>query len=219
MSAAAPENPTTGWSSSFSRDELDELLAMNDLRSWGSIALNWALVFASFALVAAWPNPLTLVVALVVIGARQLGFAVLMHEASHRSLFRNRAVNDWAGNWLAAYPVWSDWRPYRPYHLSHHARTGSDKDPDIGLVRPFPITPGSLRRKVWRDLSGQTGLKFARDAWQRTFARYGADPAARRATQGVVITNLVLLGILTAFGRPELYHRQVRTLKLNLIRS
>jgi fatty acid desaturase len=206
MSAAAtPENPTTGWSSSFSRDELDELLAMNDLRSWGSIVLNWALIFASFALVAAWPNPLTLVVALLVIGARQLGFAVLMHEASHRSLFRNRAVNDWAGNWLAAYPVWSDWRPYRPYHLSHHARTGSDKDPDIGLVRPFPITPGSLRRKVWRDLSGQTGLKFARGAWSRTFARYSADPAARRATQGVVITNLVLLGILAAFGRPELY--------------
>ncbi len=206
MSAAAtPENPTTGWSSHFSREELDELLTMNDLRSWGSIALNWALIFASFALVAAWPNPLTILVALVVIGARQLGFAVIMHEASHRSLFHSRAVNDWVGNWLAAYPVWSDWRPYRPYHLSHHARTGSDQDPDIGLVRPFPITPASLRRKVWRDLSGRTGLKFARGAWSRTFARYGTDPGARRATQGVVITNLVLLGILAAFGRPELY--------------
>ena len=31
------------------------------------------------------------------------------------------------------------------------------------------------------------------------------DPVARRATRGVVITNVVLLGTLALFGRPELY--------------
>jgi fatty acid desaturase len=152
-----------------------------------------------------WPNPLTIVFALFVIGARQLGFAVLMHEASHRSLFRDRRVNDWAGNWLCAYPIWSDLTPYRPYHLKHHAKTGSAEDPDIGLVRPFPITRESFARKVWRDLSGQTGRKFARGAWARTFARYRVDPVARRAAQGVALTNLILLGILTAAGHPALY--------------
>jgi fatty acid desaturase len=194
-----------GWRDALSQQDIRELLEMHDLRSWWTLALNWGLVFASFALVAAWPNPLTIVLALFVIGARQLGFAVIMHDASHRSFFRSRALNDFAGNWLAAYPIWSDLRPYRPYHLQHHSKTGTAEDPDIGLVKPFPITRPSLRRKMWRDLSGRTGWKFAKASFRRTFGQYGKDPVATRAAQGVVITNLVLLGILTAFGRPELY--------------
>jgi fatty acid desaturase len=58
---------------------------------------------------------------------------------------------------------------------------------------------------VWRDLSGQTGLKFARAAWMRTFARAGDDPVARRGAIGVAVTNLALFGILAAAGRPALY--------------
>jgi fatty acid desaturase len=193
------------WHDALSRAELRELLTVRDLRAWLSIALNWALVFASFALVAVWPHPLTVVIALFVIGGRQLSCAAIMHEAAHRCLFRSRRLNDWAGNWLAAYPVWSDLHPYRPYHLRHHAKTGSADDPDIGLIRPFPITRRSLGRKAWRDLSGQTGWKFARAAWKRTFGRAGTDPSARRAAVGVTVTNLVLFGVLLAAGRPELY--------------
>jgi fatty acid desaturase len=157
------------------------------------------------ALVARWPNVLTVVIALFVIGTRQLGFALLMHEASHRTLLCSRKLNDWVGNWVCAYPIWSDLYPYRPYHLQHHAKTGSAEDPDIGLVVPFPITKSSFRRKAWRDLSGQTGRKFAKAAWRRTFGQYGEDPVARRAAQGVLITNAVLLGVLAAAGSPELY--------------
>jgi fatty acid desaturase len=62
-----------------------------------------------------------------------------------------------------------------------------------------------MRRKVWRDLSGQTGRKFARGAWSRTFARYRTDPQARAAARGVAVTNLVLFGVLAAAGHPELY--------------
>jgi fatty acid desaturase len=198
-------SPAPSWRDALTREEVQELLASRDLRSWLSIALNWALVFASFALVAAWPNPLTIVVALVVIGGRQLSCAAIMHDAAHRCLFRNRRLNDWGGNWLAAYPVWSDLHPYRPYHLRHHAKTGSAEDPDIGLIRPFPVTRRSFWRKVRRDLSGRTGRKFARAAWARTFGRAGTDPIARRAAVGVTVTNLVLLAIVAAAGRPELY--------------
>ncbi len=194
----------TRWLDALSREEIASLLEMRDARSWISVATNWGLVFAAFAAVVAWPNPLTVLVALFVIGARQLGCAVLMHEAAHRSLFSNRRVNDFVGNWLCAYPVWSDLHPYRPYHLQHHARTGQPEDPDIGLVRPFPITRSSLRRKVARDLSGRTGLKFARAAWARSVARW-SDPCGRRAAIGVVVTNLGLLGVLTLAGHPALY--------------
>lgn len=187
------------------REEIAALLEMNDLRSWISLAVDWGLIAAGMAMVAAWPNPLTVILALFVIGARQLGLAVIMHEASHRSLFRNRKLNDFAGNWLAAYPIWSDLYPYRPYHLQHHAKTGGPEDPDLGLVRPFPITRSSFRRKVLRDLSGRTGIKFARAAWRRTFGRAREDELARRAAIGVTVTNGALLGLLALLGHPELY--------------
>jgi fatty acid desaturase len=192
------------WRSALSREEIAGLLEMQDRRSWLSVATNWGLVFASMALVARFPNPLTVIAALFVIGARQLGCAVLMHEASHRSLFSNRRVNDFVGQWLCAYPVWSDLLAYRPYHLQHHAHTGTPRDPDLGLIRPFPITRASLRRKIWRDLSGRTGLKFARAAFQRTFLRW-RNPAARRAALGMAVSNGVLLAGLAALGHAELY--------------
>ncbi len=195
----------TSWRSALSREEINALLELRDLRTWGSIALNWSLVAGSMAAVAAWPNVVTIVFALFVIGTRQLGFALLMHDAAHRTLLRNRNWNDWIGNWGCAYPIWSDLTPYRPYHLQHHAKTGRDDDPDIALVMPFPITRSSFRRKAWRDLSGQTGRKFAKAAWNRTFGCYREDPVARRAAQGVLATNALLLGALTAIGRPELY--------------
>ncbi len=205
MIPTAPPSSAQRWRDALTREEVQELLTVRDLRAWLSIALNWALVFASFALVAVWPNPVTIVAALCVIGGRQLSCAAIMHDAAHRCLFRSRRLNDWAGNWLAAYPVWSDLHPYRSYHLRHHAKTGSAEDPDLGLIRPFPITRRSLWRKVWRDLSGQTGRKFARAAWKRTFGRAGTDPDARRAAIGVTVTNLMLLATLGAAGRPALY--------------
>jgi len=193
------------WREALSREEVLELVRMNDVRGGSSVLVNWGIVFAAMALVAAWPSPLTIVPALFLIGARQLGMAVLMHEAAHRTLFKNRRVNDWVGNWLCAYPIWSDLNPYRPYHLQHHKKTGSAEDPDLGLIRPFPITRRSLARKVWRDLSGQTGVKFVKGAWRRTFGQFREDPIARRAAIGVVVTNLVLATILAAAGIPWLY--------------
>ena len=208
------------WRDSLSRDELQGLLQIDDRRAWLTLATNWGIVFAAFGLVAWAPNPLTIVIALFVIGARQLGFAVVMHEAAHRTFFSNRALNDWAGNWLAAYPVWTDLVPYRHYHLKHHAKTGTSGDPDLGLVLPFPITAASMRRKVWRDLSGQTGWKQAKAVAMRDLglsdkksmrseAPFNPDTEKTRAGWRVVapvaITNGILLGILALFGAPELY--------------
>lgn len=202
----ADAGTNAAWHERFTRAEIQELLQVSSLRGWLSIAVNWGVIAAAFAMVAAWPNPLTVVAALFVIGARQLGCAVLMHEASHRTLLADRRWNDRAGSWLCAYPVWADLHAYRPYHLQHHAKNWTDEDPDIGLVRPFPITRASLRRKLWRDLSGQTGRKFARAAWQRSVARWRAgDPDGRRAFVGFLVTNATLLALLAAFGHPWLY--------------
>jgi fatty acid desaturase len=206
----APRVSEKRWLAAISRAELDELLRPSALRSWGTLAVNWGTVFAAMALVAMWPNPMTVVFALFVIGARQLGMAIVMHEAAHRTLFERSKLNDFAGNWLAAYPIWLDVAPYRTYHLQHHVKNWSKDDPDIALAMPFPVTRQSLRRKVWRDLSGQTGWKRAKATFYRDLGMSRGkvrrkSGAGWQALRGVVITNLVLLGILTAAGHPGLY--------------
>jgi fatty acid desaturase len=202
----ADRRTNEAWHARFARDEIHELIRVESWRGWLSIAIDWAIVAGAFALAATWTNPVTIVAAIVLIGSRQLGFAVLMHEAAHRTLLADKRWNDWAGNWLCAYPVWTDLHPYRAYHLQHHAKNWTQDDPDIGLVLPFPITQASLRRKVWRDLSGQTGRKFARASWKRSVARWRAgDPRGRRACVGFVATNLILVGVLAAFGHAWLY--------------
>jgi fatty acid desaturase len=200
---------TEAWMRVLTTDERRDLHRTNALRSWLSFAVNWSLVAAAFALVAWMPNPLTILFAIFVIGARQLGCAILMHEAAHRSLFRTRELNDWAGNWLAAYPVWLDVAPYRTYHLKHHKNTWTELDPDLALATPFPITVRSFGRKVWRDLSGQTGWKRAVATYRRDLGRSRGkvkrDGSGWLALRGVVITNAILLGILALAGHPELY--------------
>jgi fatty acid desaturase len=214
--------PRRAWRDAISREEMQELLRTNNWRGWLSIALDWGLVFASMALVAAWTHPLTVLVAIVVIGARQLGFAVLMHEAAHGTLFRNRKLNDWVGNWLCAYPIWADLRPYRRYHLQHHAKNWTAEDPDLNLAVKHPVTPASMRRKIWRDLSGQVGWKRARAVLRRDLAgtafsksrrdtelsfgkTAGAGTTGWHNLRGVLLTNLALLLVLAAAGHPALY--------------
>jgi len=192
------------WQEHFSREELRDLIRVRSWRGWLSILLDWAIIGASFALVAVRPNPLSMVVALFLIGGRQLGLAVLMHEAAHGTLLRDRRWNDWVGTWLCAYPVWSDIRVYRPYHLKHHATTWTADDPDLGLASPFPVTRSSLGRKIWRDLNGRTGVKRLRTILR--YHRIGMNfDAGREVMGGVLLTNGILLALLALAGHPSLY--------------
>jgi fatty acid desaturase len=123
------------------------------------VAHAWGTIAASVALVTLWPNPLTWLIAVMIVGTRQLGLAILMHEAAHGGLHANKAINEWVGQWLCAVPVGADLASYRAYHLQHHRFTQQPEDPDLSLSAPFPISKDSFRRKAIRDLTGQTFVK------------------------------------------------------------
>jgi fatty acid desaturase len=203
--------PPGRWHEAFSTEEIQQLVKMQDWRSWLTLAVDWGLIAGAMALAATWPNPLTIVVAIAIIGTRQLGLAVIMHEAAHRSFFSNKRTNDVATSWLACYPIWSDLYTYRDYHLRHHARTWTDDDPDKELATPFPITPASFRRKIGRDLSGRTGLKFLHFAARRDLGTEGSwlerlrRGLASHRFRGMLITNAMLLAVVTLAGHAWLY--------------
>ena len=117
----------------------------------------WAVIAAAVAVGVIWPILIPLSVA--IIGTRQLGLAILMHEAAHGGLSPNRRLNDFLGHWLCAVPVGASLTAYRPYHLAHHKYAQQAEDPDLVLSAPFPVSRASLRRKIIRDLTGQTFFK------------------------------------------------------------
>jgi len=118
------------------------------------VAHGWAVIGLAMAMAVVWP--ITIPLAVAIIGARQLGLAILMHDAAHGALHPNLKVNDWVGNYLTT----GDLKPYRPYHLGHHRFAQQGEDPDLVLSAPFPITRTSLRRKIMRDLTGRTYYKL-----------------------------------------------------------
>ncbi|MBD3664692.1 fatty acid desaturase family protein [Sulfitobacter sp. TSTF-M16] len=167
----------------LSPESIRRLAARSDLMGVWLLVHCWGVIFGSVAVFALWPNILTFLLAVVLIGSRQLGLAILMHEAAHNALFKTRALNEFAGEWLCGRPILAELASYRHYHLTHHRFTQSDKDPDLTLSEKFPTSRASLQRKFIRDLTGQTGIKQLSAQIMMSFRLAGDDDAIEAATQ------------------------------------
>ena len=149
MSAAASAAPRRIPAREFLAP--DELAALRERVEWKGLALiahAWAVILGSIALVAVFPNPLTYMLAVMLIGSRQLGLAILMHDGAHGCLSRNEARNLALSQWLCAYPVFADTLAYRRYHLAHHAHTQQDERPRPRAVGAVPDHQGELSPQV-----------------------------------------------------------------------
>ena len=157
----------------FSAAQWQALSQRSRWRGLWLVAHGWGVI--ALAMLAGWRWPVLIPLAVLVVGTRQLGLFILMHDAAHGLLHPNRRLNDWVGHWLCS----SNLGDYRPYHLQHHRYVQQTEDPDLVLSAPFPITRASLWRKAWRDLSGQT---FYKQRVQPALARLG-----RRAGTSAVV--------------------------------
>lgn len=144
----------------LSREDVAYFTARSNWQAWRLVLGNWLAIAAIFAVVGQWPNPLTMVLAIVLLAGRQLGLSVLMHDCGHRSLFKSPRLNDMVGQWLCALPVLNDQPSYARGHLEHHRKAGTREDPDLPNYQAYPIPRQSFRRKMVRDLTGQTGVKL-----------------------------------------------------------
>ena len=185
----------------LSREEVAEFTAKSDLHAWRLVLGNWLAIAAIFVLVSAYTNPLTIVTAIVLLAGRQLGLSVLMHECGHRTLFRTPWLNDVVGQWCCALPVMNDQPSYARGHLEHHRQAGTRQDPDLPNYQAYPISRESFRRKVVRDLTGQTGIKLL------TYICRGASGAISREQRDSALpflqqlaVQLLLFGLLWACG-------------------
>ncbi len=208
----------------LSNDEIKLLMQKNNWKAFLEIADTWLWIAFAFFIAGMWTNPLTIIIALFIIGGKQLACAIILHDCSHDSVFTSRGVNRFVGNWLGAYPIFHDVDKYRPYHTQHHINTGLDDDPDVPLTEGYPTSRMSMTRKFLRDLFGLSGLKSLLGVifMQLGFVKYALNGKVERVSlkdktlseiilnavknmAGPVAANLILFGILYAFGKPWLY--------------
>jgi len=143
----------------LSPDEIKTLLERSDLKACIEMATTWGWIAFAFVLSGSFPHPLTIFISLWILGGKQLGCAIIMHDTSHYAVFESKEANERWGNWLGGHPIFIDLKRYRPYHLQHHVRTGREDDPDLLLTRGYPTSRASMARKFLRDLTGITGIK------------------------------------------------------------
>lgn len=143
----------------LSIEERNQLLQKSDFKAMAGVFYHWGIIVGAFVMVYYYPNVVTVLIAIAILGGQQLACAILMHDASHHGVFKSKRLNNIIGNWLGAYPVFQDVIKYRDYHLQHHLNTGLDEDPDLLLTRGYPSNRKSMVRKFTRDLTGQTGIK------------------------------------------------------------
>jgi fatty acid desaturase len=125
-----------------------------------------------------WPNPLVILLSVIVIGTRQHALFVMAHDAAHYLLYERRWLNDAVGRACATVQGLS-MCTYRVIHRLHHNNLYGELDPDTALHGGYPRGRWYLIKKLLKDLSGLT-------AW-KTYAYFlGGAPALNTATNVAV---------------------------------
>lgn len=170
----------------------------------------WAVIACAMALVARWPGVLTGLLAVALIGSRQLGLLILMHDGAHGMLARTPWLNRVLAQGFCAWPTLADTDVYRRYHLRHHAHTQQAEDPDLALTGHYPIERASLRRKLRRDLLGITAYAQRSAQWRAALGPASLAPLARArrfaaALGPQLLANGALFGLLAGLGHWHFY--------------
>ena len=160
--AAAPAPPRA---SLIPRAELAALNQLRDGPAWIRLASHLLTIAAGGMAWGqqSWPLPLRLA-GLVVCG---LGLATSfagLHECSHRTAFRTRALNDGAA-WLLGLLSFYNATAYRRYHQWHHRYTHQPGlDPELDDPVPSTMAAYLLEISGWHWWSGKL-VSFARILW------------------------------------------------------
>ena len=144
----------------------------------------------------AWP------IAFILMGRAHAQFAAMMHEAAHRLLFTNKKWNDAVGRWALGYIGLVSTDAYRRVHMAHHRREFGPEEPDLPLYQGYPVSKESMRRKLIRDATGQTGFRllksqFAPGRWK--------NPRQRKVLTSMLAVHSVLLAASILAGQPLVY--------------
>ena len=157
------------------REVVQRLTRRSAWRATAAVAHDFAVIAAAIAFALHfWPQPLAILLSVMLIGTRQHALFVIAHDAAHYLLYQRRWLNDAVGRICATVQGLS-MCTYRVIHRLHHNNLYGELDPDTALHGGYPRGRWYLVRKLLKDLSGLT-------AW-KTYAYFlGGAPALNTAT-------------------------------------
>lgn len=126
----------------------------------GDVIFDWAMIAASIALFCYYKNPITFLLALIIVGNRQHALVILGHEATHFTVLKNKFLNDLLSNIFNMWIVGISVEGYRILHFQHHKGLGTEADPEIHHKRSrspqwdLPMAPSKVLKYIGMDLIG-----------------------------------------------------------------
>jgi len=142
--------------------------ALSEINPWRSlwfISSQWFVIIAAIAGAIAAQHWAVYGLAIVIIATRQFALGVLMHDAAHFRLFKNKFINDFVSEFFLAFPLGISTKIYRHSHILHHKYLNTTDDPDyVGVLPPddwkWPKTRGALLMILLRDLISLNGISL-----------------------------------------------------------
>ena len=91
----------------LTQQQLDLVTRKSSAQAWRIVLSDWVLIASALSAAALLPNPVTYVLAILVVGCRQLSLGIIVHETGHQTFFESKPLNDFVGRWLSGYWVFS----------------------------------------------------------------------------------------------------------------
>lgn len=142
----------------FSKDiihNLKPLYRKNNLHNSFCIITDWLMIVISVLLSIQYEHVIVYLLAIIIIGSRMRAFDNLMHDASHRLLFKNKNYNKWIACIFVAFPIFTSYTAYCKSHFKHHKNLWDEQlDPDtkryrlVGLDKPQKDTQKFIKDHV-----------------------------------------------------------------------
>ncbi len=165
--------------------------------------LEWLSIFLAVYATQKFFNPCTYFLAVVWIGSRLQALGVLMHEAVHYRLFKNRKANDIIGE-LLAWPITLTMRGYRNSHLAHHQNLNTAADPDYNQWDKYYRFPKTKGQMVVALIENALGIGFLYDLTQTLFSHQEQFESHNRIPLPLRVCQLtffaVIIGLSIAFS-------------------
>lgn len=180
-----------------SSETIRELSVLHPYHSTVALIRDWCIIAMAIALSEHFWNPFLYLASVIIIAGRQHALGILMHEAAHFRLSRNRQLNEALGDVFCAWPVLSTVAGYRRTHLAHHRAVNTNADPDWALKQNedwnFPKTWSGIIQIFLQDLSGLRTIELF-----RMFKRYGA--ADEKSDRAATSQRVLRIGFYILFG-------------------
>ncbi len=181
------------------RKIINQYSEVSTMKQGAALAFDWSIMFGAAFLCHSYFNPLTYMLALVVIASRQHALLVIMHEAAHLRVSKKIWLNDFIGDCLAAYPILISTDFYRKHHTAHHRHTNTQEDPD--WVRKINLKEWQYPQSQ-RQIALSFGKTFLIGGYQwlaLMWAISGPDWKKKGLYWGAVVAAVCYLGVFKEF--------------------